>query len=288
MKIMKLKKTNQGKYYYSEGKGEAIVFLHGFPDCPENYFNQINFFSSNGYEVICPYMPGYHEEDKKLESYGTDTIALEVIKFIKELKDQPINLVGHDWGASTAYLIAAIEPKMIKSLVALSVPHGNGLINAILSDGDQQRKSWYMFFFQLEIADLSVPLNNFEFIDRLWREWSPDWPAYKDFAQNTIDALAKSGVLNNALGYYRSTFQNTLEGTKLNKEQLVKRDSKILCPSLYLHGENDGCIESNLTEGMENNFKDLEIDILENCGHFLHLEKPEIVNKKILKFLSRG
>ena len=177
---------------------------------------------------------------------------------------------------------------MIKSLVTLSVPHGSGLINAILSDGDQQRKSWYMFFFQLEIADISVPLNNFEFIDRLWREWSPEWPAYKEYAQNTIDVLAKSGVLNNTLGYYRSTFQNTLEGTKLNTEQLKKRDSKILCPALYLHGENDGCIGSNLTEGMESNFKDLEIDILENCGHFLHLEKTETVNKKILKFLSRG
>jgi len=37
---------------------------------------------------------------------------------------------------------------------------------------------------------------------------------------------------------------------------------------------------------MENFFEDLQIQILPDCGHFLHLEKPEEVNKIILDFLS--
>ena len=57
-------------------------------------------------------------------------------------------------------------------------------------------------------------------------------------------------------------------------------------PSLYLHGENDGCIGANLCDGMENFFEDLQIKILPDCGHFLHLERPEKVNKIILDFLS--
>ena len=43
----------------------------------------------------------------------------------------------------------------------------------------------------------------------------------------------------------------------------------IKVPSLYLHGENDGCIGANLSEGMENFFDDLESKILPDCGHFL-------------------
>jgi len=62
--------------------------------------------------------------------------------------------------------------------------------------------------------------------------------------------------------------------------------NKIRPPTLYLHGENDGCIAANLSEGMEANFEDLEIKILPDCGHFLHLEKPDEVNKIILDFLS--
>ena len=274
---MNLLKSNSDNYYYSEGSGQPMILLHGFPDCAQNYENQINYFSKRGYEVFCPFMPGYHPDDKKLPS---------IISFIQSLNVSPVTLIGHDWGASTAYGVASMEPSIVNRLITLSVPHGSKLVQAILTDGDQQRRSWYMFYFQLELADMGVPLNDYEFIDRLWREWSPDWPGYKEFSMNTIKVLSEDGVLNKALAYYRSTFQTTMSGPELSAEQMERRDQKISCPALYLHGKNDGCIGSNLVNGMEENFEDLTVKILDDCGHFLHLEKPKEVNKIILEFLS--
>ena len=283
---MNLLKSNSNNYYYSEGSGQPMVLLHGFPDCAQNYENQINYFSELGYEVFCPFMPGYHPDDKKLPSYDPTTISLEIINFIQSLNVSPVTLIGHDWGASTAYGVASMEPSIVNQLITLSVPHGSKLVEAILTDGDQQRRSWYMCYFQLELADMGVPLNDYEFIDRLWREWSPDWPGYKEFSMNTIKVLSEDGVLNKALAYYRSTFQTTMSGPELSAEQMERRDQKISCPALYLHGKNDGCIGSNLVNGMEENFEDLTVKILDDCGHFLHLEKPKEVNKIILEFLS--
>ena len=283
---MNLLKSNSNNYYYSEGSGQPMVLLHGFPDCAQNYENQINYFSELGYEVFCPFMPGYHPDDKKLPSYDPTTISLEIINFIQSLNVSPVTLIGHDWGASTAYGVASMEPSIVNRLITLSVPHGSKLVEAILTDGDQQRRSWYMFYFQLELADMAVQVNNYEFIDRLWREWSPDWPGYKEFSMNTIKVLSEDGVLNKALAYYRSTFQTSMSGPELSAEQMERRDQKISCPALYLHGKNDGCIGSNLVNGMEENFEDLTVKILDDCGHFLHLEKPKEVNKIILEFLS--
>ena len=283
---MNLLKSNSNNYYYSEGSGQPMVLLHGFPDCAQNYENQINYFSELGYEVFCPFMPGYHPDDKKLPSYDPTTISLEIINFIQSLNVSPVTLIGHDWGASTAYGVASMEPSIVNRLITLSVPHGSKLVEAILTDGDQQRRSWYMFYFQLELADMGVPLNDYEFIDRLWREWSPDWPGYKEFSMTTIKVLSEDGVLNKALAYYRSTFQTSMSGPELSAEQMERRDQKISCPALYLHGKNDGCIGSNLVNGMEENFEDLTVKILDDCGHFLHLEKPKEVNKIILEFLS--
>ncbi len=283
---MNLSKSSNGHYYYSMGEGKPLFFLHGFPDCAENFKPQLEFFSNQGYEVIAPYLPGYHPEDKELDTYQSLRIAEEIIEFIKSITDQEVSLFGHDWGASIAYGIAGLEPDLVNKMITVSVPHGISVGASFLSDGDQQRKSWYMFFFQLPIADLAVANNDFNFIERLWMDWSPNWPEYEPYAKKTIKVLAEENVLSNALAYYRCTFQESLQTERINKlaEQLMSQ--KIQMPSLYLHGENDGCIGANLSEGMESFFEDLEIKILPDCGHFLHLEKPEQVNKIILDFLS--
>ena len=96
---------------------------------------------------------------------------------------------------------------------------------------------------------------------------------YKEFSMNTIKVLSEDGVLNKALGYYRSTFQTTMSGPELSAEQMERRDQRISCPALYLHGKNDGCIGSNLVNGMEEIFEDITVKILDDCGHFLHLGK---------------
>ena len=283
---MKLEQSSSAHYYFVSGKGEPLILLHGFPDCAENYFHQLEFFSSKGFQVFAPFMPGYHPEDAELDTYQSLRISEEIIKFSRSVTDRKINLVGHDWGAAVAYGIAGLAPELVNKLVAVSVPHGPNLGESFILDGDQQRKSWYMFFFQLPMADLAVSTNNFSFIDRLWTDWSPNWPEYKVYCDRTIEILSQENVLSKALAYYRSTFQPSLQSDRVNQMQEKIGMNKIRPPTLYLHGENDGCIAANLSEGMDANFENLEIKILPDCGHFLHLEKPDEVNKIILDFLS--
>ena len=281
---MQIHKNNLNQHYLNEGKGEPLLILHGFPDCVFNYKEQLKFFSSKGYEVFIPFMPGYHENNKELSTYQSLRVAEEIIYFVDSTIKGPFNLYGHDWGASAAYGIANLIPKKIKKLITGSVPYGPNLMSAFLLDGDQQRRSWYMFFFQLEIAEIGVQANDYEYIRRLWREWSPNWPEYETYAQEAINVLSKPGVLTRALKYYRSTFQSELQSERLNNLQATFTD-KIKPPSLYIHGKNDGCIAATLSSGMEESFESLKILEFEDCGHFLHLEKPEEVNQAMLEFL---
>lgn len=50
------------------------------------------------------------------------------------------------------------------------------LLKAILSDRDQQRRSWYWFFLNMRFAETAVAsFDDYAFLDRLWRQWSPGY-----------------------------------------------------------------------------------------------------------------
>ena len=285
---MELKKSNN-IHYLASGQGARLYLIHGFPDCAENFEYQINFFSEKGFEVIAPFLPGYHENDEEVDTYQTLRIAEVLIDFIESISgEEKIFLYGHDWGAPIAYGIAQLRPDLIDKFSCASVPHGINVQTAFLTNGDQQRMSWYMFFFQLPIAEISVPFNDYEFIHRLWREWSPDLKEYKDYSEKVVSVLSKPNVLSKALAYYRSTFQESLQLDRINQKSLELLSSKIKPACLYFHGKNDGCIDYKLSNGMEEYFEDLEIKILEDCGHFLHIEKPDEFNEVLLNFFTNS
>ena len=283
---MEILKSNQINYY-TKGEGQPLYLIHGFPDCAENFETQINFFSDRGFKVIAPFLPGYHIEDTPLDTYQTLRVSEILIEFIESISGkESVFLYGHDWGAPIVYGIAQLRPDLIEKFSAASVPNGLSLQMAFLNDGEQQRRSWYMFFFQLPIADISVPMNNYEFIHRLWRDWSPDLKDYREYSNKVIEVLQKPGVLSNALAYYRSTFQEDLQLERINNKSQELLGSKIIPSCLYFHGKNDGCIDYQLAAGMEDFFESLEIKIMEDCGHFLHIEKPDEFNNSLLDFFT--
>jgi pimeloyl-ACP methyl ester carboxylesterase len=148
-------------------------------------------------------------------------------------------LIGHDWGAMGAYSGAALAPDNWRRVVAAAVPPGPVVAGAVMSY-DQLRLSWYMFFQLTPIADLVVPADDFEFISRLWADWSPGYDAAADVA-NFVACMDGPGRVEAALGYYRQTLQPELQDPALDAAQAAAYGLPPQ-PLLYLHGRTDGCM----------------------------------------------
>jgi pimeloyl-ACP methyl ester carboxylesterase len=273
-------------HFLEAGAGPLVLALHGFPDHARSYRHQMPALAQAGYRVVAPYLRGYAPTEIPEGGYfGVPALAADAVALARALSDQPAVLIGHDWGAAAAHAAAAMAPEQFSKLITIAVPYGPAFTQSLVTSAEQQRRSWYMFYFQLPFAEIAVALDDFAFIERLWRDWSPGW----DFPRAEIESLKRTlgspGVLTAALSYYRHTFNPPPNAPSLEE---VTTPHPIQVPTLYLHGRNDGCIGAELAAGMEAYFeRGLQKVILEDAGHFVHQERPDEVNRLILDFLGQ-
>lgn len=270
------------------GEGPLVIALHGFPDLPISYRHQIPFLVERGYRVIAPYLHGYYPAVQEVVGpFEVASLVQDVLALIDRFTQQPAIVIGHDWGATVARSAAIVAPDKIARIVCMSVPTTANFSRALVTNPEQQRRSWYVYFFQLPFAEMAMAHNDFEFIERLWREWSPGMVVPPTVMNEIKAAFRHPSVLNAALGYYRALFNPALQ--QPDYADMRKRfNEPIPVPTIYLHGADDGCIGPETTDGMDAAFpKGLESHIIPGAGHFVHQEQAEAVNEFIGRFLSK-
>jgi pimeloyl-ACP methyl ester carboxylesterase len=267
--------------------GPLALCLHGFPDSAWTWRHLLPELAGAGYRAVAPFTRGY-EPTEVAESgrYFLGDLVADACGLHEALGgDGRSVLIGHDWGAVTTYPATAFAPERWRRAVALSVPPTALFTTALLTNPEQQRRSWYMFFFQHPLADMVVPMDDLAFIDRLWADWSPGFSSPEDL-EYVKQSLRQPANLAAALGYYRATFGSASPPPEIAAEQAAAMAPSTV-PTLYLHGAGDGCCGVEVAAGAEAALPPgSRAVIVDGAGHFLHLEKPKEINDHILRFLE--
>ena len=143
-----------------------------------------------------------------------------------------------------------------------------------------------MFYFQLRgIADRAVARDDFAFLERLWRDWSPSWsydPAEMEALKVTF---RQPGVLRAALGYYRAMFNPFLRDS-IALQRIARQPCRV--PLLAFTGATDGCMHTRLYDLVDPALfpAGLSIERLAGAGHFAHQERPDEVNRLLVDWLA--
>lgn len=266
------------------GSGPLVLCLHGFPDTAHTFAAQLPALAAAGYRAVAPFMRGYAPSGAAADGrYQSAVLAQDVVELITALGYDQAFVFGHDWGAVAAYGAAILAPQRIRKLVAASVPHGPSVLSAFMTNYDQQRRSWYMFFFQQPFADVAVAHDDFRFLERLWADWSPNWRYSPEDLETLKQCFRKPGVLDAALAYYRCTFNPLLQDPALAEIQGRISTSPVDVPTTAIHGSNDGCMSAELQNGMEALFpRGLRKLVLPDAGHFVHRERAGEVNRILI------
>lgn len=263
----------------AQGDTELVIAAHGFPDGPGSFDLLAEALVASGRRVARPAMRGYAPSGIPRDGrYDAAALGNDLIAVADALSpDRPVLLVGHDWGAVAAYAACAIAPARVRRVVTMAVPHLRQALPRWFHPA-QLRRSWYMAFFQLRgLAETWLAREGMANVERLWRDWSPGYRCPP--ARMTAVKAGMRGRLSEVLGYYRAM----VRPSRHNRVTLAKTQ----VPALYLHGEDDGCVGVEIAEGTEGAFTaGLSIERVADAGHFLHLERPTFVNRRIVAFFD--
>lgn len=270
------------------GTGPLALCLHGFPDSAHSWRHLLPDLAAAGFRAVAPFTRGYAPTSVAPDGmYQTGALSADANALHGALGgDGDAVIIGHDWGAPSAYGAAGSAPDKWAKVVGMAVPPGGAMGAAFVGNLAQIQRSWYMFYFQHPLSDMVVPANDYAFIDMLWRQWSPGYDGAAD-AENCKACLRDPGHLAAALGYYRATIG---AGPRTPDYDAIQSagGGELTQPTLYLHGADDGCIGRDVAESITTFSPWATLRIVEGAGHFLQLEKPAEVNALIIDWITAG
>jgi len=294
-----------------QGDGPLVLMLHGFPESWYSWRHQFAPLAAAGYHAVAPDMRGYGKSDKPkdISAYNQVEVVNDIMGLIPALGYDHAVVIGHDWGAPTAWSCALHHPNLVTAVGALSVPFSPRPDRPPLDTMKEVFKG--VFFYQLYFQepgvaeaefenDIRLALSKFLYLGSGQADLSglepkpadadllsdlPDFPALPDWLSEAdlqfyVDEFTRSGF-RGPLNYYRNH--------NLTWELTAGAPQTIAQPAMFVAGEKDGVIlmAAEALQKLPERVPNLQInELLPDIGHWTQQEAPEAVNDALLRFLA--
>ncbi|MBS0471004.1 MAG: alpha/beta hydrolase [Proteobacteria bacterium] len=257
--------------------GPPVILLHGFPEFWYGWRYQIGPLARAGYRVIVPDQRGYNLSDKPagVANYDIDKLAGDVVALAAHYTKEPVRLVGHDWGAISAWWTATRFPEKLLKLAVLNCPHPAVWRNAMDNDPVQRRASWYVRAFR--IPALPEMLMRARRFDGLLQALRDSKVSLSDADADLYRAAwSQPGALTAMINWYRAVLRRRFEPIA---------PGSIRLPVQIVWGQQDRYALPALAEASKALCADARLDYLPDATHWVAHDEAERVNEILLAFL---
>ncbi len=250
-------------------EGEAVVLLHGFPETAQCWDQVRVQLNAAGFRTFAPNQRGYSLDARPegRQAYRMQELLQDLDLLIDQI-NQPVHLVGHDWGAIVAWEYAMHYPKKLKNLVVLSVPHPGAFLRALLAS-DQLFKSYYIGLFQLP----KLPELLFEKFPKIGLGLLKNSGMTKQQLEIFKTEMLEQGRLSYSLNWYRALPFNAR----------FQRFDPVTIPTLFIGGTQDVAISD---AGVKLNQRYVQApyrEVMLEANHWLPVQQAAVVSQLILE-----
>jgi pimeloyl-ACP methyl ester carboxylesterase len=253
--------------YDDTGSGEPVVLVMGTGATGRVWhLHQVPALVDAGYRAITfdnrgitPSPPGFTIDD-----LVADTAAL-----VEHLDVGPCRLVGTSMGAQVVTELALARPDLVSQAVMMATRGWPDAMRAAMGAAER------------ELRDSSVVLPaRYEAVNRALRNLSPRTLDDDEAVRQWLDLFELSPILWTP--GLRGQLDLDITGNRLE----AYRD--IRTPCLVIGFADDVRLPAHLGREVADAIPTAEFVVLEGCGHYGYLERPDVVNTAILTFFAAG
>jgi non-heme chloroperoxidase len=260
-------------YYKDWGKGQPVVFSHGWPLTADAWEDQMEYLASHGYRCIAHDRRGHGRSSQPWSGNDMDTYADDLATLVETLDLTNAIHVGHSTGGgevaryigrhgtkrvASAVLIGAVPPLMLKTAAnpgGLPIEVFDGIRASVLADRSQ--------FFK----DLSAPF----------------------YGANRSGAKVSQGLRDSFwLQGMQCGFNAALDCIKQFSETDFTEDlKKIDVPTLIIHGDDDQIVPIGASAHLSSKLvRKCSLKVYPGAPHGLCSTHKQQVNADLLAFFS--
>ncbi len=297
---------------YDAGSGQAVVFVHGFPDLAIGWRHQLPAVAAAGFRAIAPDMRGYGGSScpQPVDAYAMSELTGDLVALLDALNIEKAIFVGHDWGGFVSWAMPVLHPDRVAGVVGICTPYipfPSVAVHTASVDGEIELQ--YVSWFQLPgVAETHMDQHVRTITSRIMRTSAPLAEVYKrafvdgklsrnpflhldasyDLGQpllhealyeHYIAAFTKTGY-RGGINWYRNIDANAVRHPDVGVAPLD-------LPCLMLTAELDPGLRPEFADDMPKRCGDLEMHMIHNAGHWVQQEHAATLNELLLSWLKR-
>lgn len=262
-------------YYKDWGKGQPVVFSHGWPLSSDAWEDQMLFLGNHGYRCIAHDRRGHGRSSQPWDGNDMDTYADDLAELVTKLDLKNAIHVGHSTGGgevaryigrhgtqrvARAVLIGAVPPLMLKTdhnPGGLPMQAFDDIRNSVLADRGQ-------YFTELSLVF-----------------YGGNRPG-----ANVSDGLRHFFWLQGMMAGYKAVFDCIKAFSETDFTEDLKRFD---IPTLVLHGDDDQIVPIGASALMSSKqIKGAVLKVYPGAPHGMTATLKDKVNQELLTFLQQG
>ncbi|MFR0693165.1 alpha/beta fold hydrolase [Enterobacterales bacterium AE_CKDN230030158-1A_HGKHYDSX7] len=242
----------------------VVFFAHGGGGNKDQWREQWRELEEDGYSLVAWDLLGHGASDKprRAADYAWDELVADQVAVLKRFAGERNILAAHSFGTGLS----------VSSLLKLQAEGQGALVDSALLLGTQLRRplggggllalpAWLLEWFRPKLSK--------GFRERAWHADAD--PALIDYEEQ----LTRS----NRLDVFKALVK---QADWLPEHEL----DRLLLPIRILSGDSDGLTPAERARALHERLARSQFEVLENCGHQLMLEKPQIVNRHLRELLA--